>query len=150
MSIENGQRSIREYCMEITAGAREIFPLLCPVREYDWIPQWQCKIIYSESGVAELGCVFQTDFNDQYGVETWVVSHYDKYNKIAFVRTGEQRTTRYEITLTSADSSTTILWRQELTGLNSQGNEMLATVSEEDFQTMMKHLEQLLIQYLAT
>jgi hypothetical protein len=150
MNIENGQRSIREYWMEMAAGAEDIFPLLCPVREYDWIPQWRCKIVYTESGFAELGCVIQTDFDDQYGVETWVVSHYEKDSKIAFVRTGEHRTTRYEITLTSAVNSTMLFWRQEITGLSSKGNDQLTPASEDEFQTIMKHLEQLLIQYLAT
>ena len=45
----------------VKAKPEEIFPLLCPVREYDWIPEWDCTMVYSESGIAERGCVFQTD-----------------------------------------------------------------------------------------
>jgi len=38
---------------------RQVFRLACPVKEDDWLPGWRDKreIVYSESGVAELGCV---------------------------------------------------------------------------------------------
>lgn len=137
------------YRMEVKAPAGQVFPLLCPVREYEWIPHWSCRLIYSESGYAEAGCVFQTDSGAEYGVETWVVSHYENNAKIAFVRTGSRRTTRYEITLTPTENATTLLWRQEITGLDDIGNELVTASSEQEFQTMMESLEQLLIQYLA-
>jgi hypothetical protein len=31
------RRVVRRYCYEIDASPERIFPLLCPVREYDWI-----------------------------------------------------------------------------------------------------------------
>src|SRR5208283_1284485 len=38
----------------------KVFPLLCPVREYEWFNDWKCTMVYSESGVAENNCVFYT------------------------------------------------------------------------------------------
>lgn len=52
-----------------------IFPLLCPVLEYDWVPGWECELVYTESGVAESGAVFRTERERDGGLDTWVVSH---------------------------------------------------------------------------
>jgi hypothetical protein len=37
-----------------------VFPLLCPVREYEWLDGWECEMIYSTSGIAEDSCIFKT------------------------------------------------------------------------------------------
>jgi hypothetical protein len=37
-----------------------VFPLLCPVREYEWFNDWKCTMVYSESGIAEQNGVFYT------------------------------------------------------------------------------------------
>lgn len=44
----------------VSAEPEAIFPLLCPVREFDWIPTWDCDLVYTGSGIAEEGCVFRT------------------------------------------------------------------------------------------
>ncbi len=143
-----GKRLTREYPMLMAYPARDIFPLLCPVREYEWIPHWRCRLVHSQSGHAELGCVFQTDFTDDYGLETWVVSRYEKEKEIAFVRTGEHRTTRYTISLTPTAGGTTLLWRQEITALTPRGEELLGAVAESGFTAMMRQLEELLNRHL--
>ena len=76
MSAFDAKRVSREYTQTNDAPPEKVFPLLCPVREADWVPGWQYRLIYSESGVAEDGCVFSTP-NDS-GTETvWMVTHYD-------------------------------------------------------------------------
>ena len=44
-----------EHSVEFTVPAtpERVFPLLCPVLEYRWIPTWQCELLHSDSGVAE-------------------------------------------------------------------------------------------------
>jgi hypothetical protein len=49
---------IGEFDLNGTAG--EIFPLLCPILEYDWLPGWRCTMLYSDSGVAEDNAIFHT------------------------------------------------------------------------------------------
>jgi hypothetical protein len=44
----------------VPGTAREVFPLLCPVLEYDWLPGWRCRMHWSRSGVAEKDAVFST------------------------------------------------------------------------------------------
>ena len=37
-----------------------MFPLLCPVREADWIAGWDPRLVITASGTAEPDCVFVT------------------------------------------------------------------------------------------
>ncbi len=148
MKKTTGKRLTREYRMLMAYSARDIFPLLCPVREYEWIPHWRCRLVHSQSGHAELGCVFQTDFADGYGLETWVVSRYEKEKEIAFVRTGEHRTTRYTISLTPTATGTMLLWSQEITAITPRGEDLLEAGADSGFTTMMQQLEQLLNRHL--
>jgi hypothetical protein len=53
------ERVEREATFELNAGAGRIFPLLCPVREYEWIPSWRCEMLYSDSGLAEKDAIFR-------------------------------------------------------------------------------------------
>jgi hypothetical protein len=144
------KRVVCEYEHFLDAQSAEIFPLLCPVREYEWIPQWRCDIIYTQSGVAELGCVFTTDYDDDFGKETWVVFSYAPSEKIAFVRTGKHRTTRYEVYLQPREKGTLIRWSQEITALDSRGDDLLAEFSQASFEAFMIPLNRMLAHYLAT
>ncbi len=143
-------RVVREFQTKLDGKPEEIFPLLCPVREYDWIQQWQCDMVYSKSGFAELGCVFTTDFGDAYGRETWVVCHYKPNESITFVRTGLRRTTRYEISLTPVESRASILWRQEITGLDKKGEQLVERYTQDAFEKIMQPLNGMLNHYLKT
>lgn len=49
----NRLRTIRTHTIVLEAAPEGVFPLLCPVREYDWIEPWRCRMIYSQSGFAE-------------------------------------------------------------------------------------------------
>ena len=69
-------RVSHEYTQTNEAPPDKVFPLLCPVREADWVPGWKYNLIYSESGVAEDGCVFSTP-NDGGPDTTWMVTRYD-------------------------------------------------------------------------
>lgn len=135
----------------VSAAPEAVFPLLCPVREYDWVPGWDCRLVYTESGVAEAGCVFQTDRPADGGVDTWVVSRYEPDERIGFVRVSPLRTVRYDIDLTGNDDGTTTLeWRQEITALGDEGDRHLETLTEDDFVAMIDRLESMLDHYLAT
>ena len=50
-----------EHTALVPAPAHRVFPLLCPVREPEWIPGWSCELIHTASRLAEKGCVFRTD-----------------------------------------------------------------------------------------
>lgn len=146
--ITERKRVVYRYPMVVKATAEDIFPLLCPVAEYDWISHWQCDVLYTGSGKAELGCVFATDFDDGYGREVWVVYHYEPLKKIAFVRGGEKRTMRYEISLAEEGGQTSLLWQQEVTALDDAGDALIQNKGEQRFSSQMALLEKQLCHYL--
>jgi len=145
------QRFTREIELRIAASPQRVFPLLCPVREYDWIAPWQCRMRYTESGVAENNCIFETDFPHNGGRETWVVSAYDQDRGIAFVRfTAEEKVVKLDIRLdATADGGTRLLWRKTFTGLSPAGNQIVASMAG-DFEAEAARIGKMLSHYLST
>jgi hypothetical protein len=144
----SGKRIIRSYSKELPSPPETVFPLLCPVREYDWIPDWNCEIIYTKSGYAELGCVFTTDFNDHSGLETWVVCLYETNRQIGFVKTGQHATSRYTVSLDPNQTGSIIKWKQEITSLDKHGDLLLDNITETAYYARMEHTNKLLEYYL--
>ncbi len=135
----------------IRADPETIFPLLCPVREFDWIPAWECEIVYTETGLAEEGCVFQTDKAGDGGIDTWVISRYQPQERISFVRVNSLRTIRYDIYLEpEGDGSTTLRWEQEITALDEDGDRHVAAQHQEEFAATIREVERMLEHYLKT
>ncbi len=132
----------------INAGAAEVFPLLCPVREFDWIEKWESELIYSDTGLAELGCVFSTQSPHDGGKDIWVISRHDLNERVQFIRVDSIRSIRYDLTLTEDEGKTKILWQQEVTALNERGNTFVETVKQHEFDKQIKMLEELLNFYV--
>ena len=76
--------------------------MLCPVREADWIDGWQYKMIYSDSGLAEKGCVFSTP-NANGNDSIWYITEHDpKKGHIEFVKlTASEMVIKITINLTN-------------------------------------------------
>ena len=73
-----GTPLVRSYVQHIEAPPQVVFPLICPVREGDWLEGWaeRCEVIWSASGLAEPGCVFRTAEDD--GPDTvWIITEHD-------------------------------------------------------------------------
>lgn len=60
MKIVKPIRAVHTYTQRLVAQPDAVFPLLCPVREAEWIEGWEPRLVASESGVAERDCVFVT------------------------------------------------------------------------------------------
>ena len=60
MDIQHPIRVVHTYTQSLDGSPEEVLPLLCPVREADWVPGWAPRLVLSESGVAERDCVFIT------------------------------------------------------------------------------------------
>lgn len=130
-----------------TVAPEKVFPLLCPEREYEWIPTWDCEIVYTESGVAEHDCIFTTQFPGDVK-ETWYVDRYEPNSIIQFIKISDRMATRYTITLKECEGGTELVWAQTLTALNEKGNELLENFSDEAFFNRIGNLEKLLKSYL--
>jgi hypothetical protein len=127
MTAFQAKRIKLEYTHTISATPDKIFPLLCPVREKDWIEGWNCELIYSRTGVAENNCVFTTDF-PRGREEVWTVSRYEpELHVIQFVIVSpEAYVMKLDISLReSADNSTAVSWSTTFTGLTTEGNSFI-------------------------
>ena len=85
MERKNAKRCVSRFELGFDGRPDQVFPLLCPVREHEWVDGWSCDMLYSDTGVAELGGVFRTSFADA-GDETWTISRYEPGRTIEFVR----------------------------------------------------------------
>lgn len=134
------------------ATPEKVFPLLCPVREKDWLDGWEYKMIWSESGFAEEGCVFSTPHHGK-SETTWIVTKYDPINfQIEFVRfTPAENVARIFINLEANGSgSTDAFIKYEYTALNREQIEYLETGLQKDFQSSMHWWEKAINHYLET
>lgn len=134
----------------INAPPEAVFPLLCPVREYDWIPEWDCRLVHTESGLAEPGCIFQTEREAEDGLDTWVISRHEPNDRIAFVRMNHLRVMQYEILIERAgEDSSLLVWTQLITALSEEGDRHVEALREADFAQVITKLEALLNDYLS-
>ena len=160
MTAFKADRIVHEFTQTNPAAPVKVFPLLCPVRKADWLPGWQYRLIYSESGVAELGCVFTTPTppasgaqNQALSEKTWIVTDYDPAAfRIAFVWIEPGRIiTEICIQLAAGERGTTrshICYRY--TGLSPDGNRELGHYDEKWFASKMQNWETTINYYLRT
>ena len=147
-----GERAVFKGKQNYSFPPEDVFPMLCPVREYEYLPPWECDIVYLDSGLAERGGVFTTlphGEGDQKDV--WVISRHDKNQAIEFVRVNGLRSILYRFELQGTETGGTVVnWEQIITGLTEEGNRHVETLKQSDFTAMLAHMEELLQHYLAT
>ena len=73
--IKKPYRAKHSYTQKIAATPEAVFPMLCPVREAEWLEGWAPTVVFSHSGVAEEDCVFITPRGEREAV--WVVVRHD-------------------------------------------------------------------------
>lgn len=103
--------------MRLPAPPEVVFPLLCPIREAEWLRGWTARMVHSRSGVAERGCVFTTPGHG--GPErVWVVTRHEAPRAVQFiVLTPDSHLTQLEIALEPDPEGTRALWVYTLTAL---------------------------------
>jgi hypothetical protein len=148
----HSKRSVQTGVMTLAAPPRQVFPLLCPKREYDWIPIWQCRMIYSDTGYAEDNGIFFTDFREDRGPEWWVVTRYEPCRAIEFIRLAPGlRITRLDIHLAGDGPDRTIAtWTQTMTALSPEGNSYIDHYGDSSYSQEIRIIEEMLNHYLQT
>ncbi len=144
------KRVTREFTQTNNAPPDRVFPLLCPVREADWVPGWEYRLVYSQSGIAELGCVFTTPNPD--GVDsTWIVTEYEPPRRTAFAWVWPNMiATLIEIQLEPAGAQTKVHIRYTYTALSDAGARELARYDRAWFESKMTSWEKAINHYLRT
>lgn len=141
------RRAVRTHDHLAPAAPERVFPLLCPIREYEWIPGWSCDLLFSRSGVAERDCVFSTNF-PQEGPETWLATRHEPPRLVEFVRMGPERVMRYVLALAPENGSTRLTITQTVTYLDREVAERRCALEDEEFGRRMERLMRLLDHWL--
>lgn len=142
----------KKYCQTIYALPDQVFPLLCPVREAEWLDGWRYTMIYSQSGVVENGAVFSTPYECEPDT-VWVVTKYDPSNhRIQFARfTHQSRVCVLDIGVRLRDKSSSYVdITYTYTGISTAGNKFIDEITDDVFRTDMQHWENSVNYFLKT
>jgi hypothetical protein len=155
MTSIRSTRITRQYTQRIEAPPARVFPLLCPVREAEWLEGWGeiVEMVHSESGLAEEGCVFLTRPPDQ--VETvWMITRHDATRGVVeFARvTPGLLATRLCILVQAAEGeASTVKVTYHFTPLSEAGVALAREAhSEEAFRSSMAWWEASMNHWLRT
>lgn len=141
-----------EDAFEVAAAPERVFPLLCPVREHDWIPTWRAEVVHSRSGLAELGCVFTTQTPAE-DVRTWVCTRFEPNRALAYtVFSSLGYVMLLDITLTPrrGGDHCSLAWRRRFAAVDAAGNDWVAKLDAGVVAQSTTALATLLRHYLAT
>jgi len=131
----SARRTTRTYRQTINSTPEKVFPLLCPVREAEWLDGWQYAMIYSESGLIEEGAVFTTPHKGEEDT-VWIVTKHDPGKReIQFARfTHESRTCVLRIAVTAnTEHSSFVDISYIYTATAPAGNDFIDRLTEETF-----------------
>ena len=143
---------------KLSAVPAEIFPLLCPVLEYDWLPGWTCTMYFSDCGFAEKDAIFHTRENLGKKV-VWTCIAYEPDTFIEYLMvSGTDAVVRLSIRLEGGGGGvdtggikrgTEVTWRMLFTLTSSISIKVLGKAfSEAAFNKMMTNRKRELQYYL--
>ena len=150
--MKTSRRVKRSYLQRLDAPAARVFPLICPVKEAEWLDGWEYEMIHSESGLAEEGCVFSTQ-GDGEADTTWVISRHDKEKQLVeFVRfTPDSRTCVLKIAVTPKDDTASyVKITYTYTGITAKGNTWIDNFTEDAFLEAVQFWERSMNNFLET
>jgi hypothetical protein len=145
------KRIVTKYSHVLDATPDRVFPLLCPVREYDWLPYWSCRMMYTESGIAELDCIFQTTLPEE-PEAIWMCSRYEPDQAIDYVVLSPGLQVHHlSIRLSQpAPSKTRLDWTRTYTALTPEAEARLMKFVDSRLGQINEILTISLAHYLAT
>jgi hypothetical protein len=148
MNIVRPQRACRTYVQRLVAPPSEVFPLLCPVREADWIEGWEPRLVVSESGVAERDCVFVTPAHPEDAI-WYVTRHEPEAGFVEMLKITPQVTAcRLTIQLTPAPGGCEARVTYAHTSLGPAGDAFVESFTEDFYRDFMQTWEKQLNHYL--
>jgi len=139
---------ICRHTMHLVAPPEAVHPLLCPVREQDWIEGWRATILRSASGVAEEGCVFTIPGLD--GPDwLWIIAVHQAQHIRFTIHAPGSHTTLLDLRLAKEAPGTRLDWTYDLVSLAPAGEAYIQGYVAR-FPVAMALLERRLAHYLAT
>ena len=139
--IRRPVRVTRNFTQKLDGAPDEVLPLLCPVREVEWVPGWLPRLVLSASGVAERDCVFITpDTAAGAGAEAiWtILSHDPDAGTVEMLKvTPGFLVVRLAITLRAREGASYAEVSYQYTALSTAGE---AYVRERSEEALNRHL----------
>jgi len=145
------QRASRSQVLHIRAARKEVFSLLCPVREAEYLSGWKADILYSESGVAEEGCVFRTQ-RPGMAPSIWTITKHDaNAGRIEFVVvTPESHVTFLHLDLVATPGNACdVTFTYTHRAISDVGCSFIAEFTDDRFRKQMNGIEESLNAYLS-
>lgn len=148
MKIVKPIRATRTYTQHLVAVPEAVFPLLCPVREADWIEGWNPPLVISSSGLAERDCVFTTSAEAVDAV--WYITRHEPDAGFVEMLKITPHVTACRLTIqlraTGVESEADITYTH--TSLGPEGDRFVAAFTEDSYRQFMRDWETRINHYL--
>jgi hypothetical protein len=151
MKVVEPFRVTRTYVQKLQASPEEVFPLLCPVRETEWVDGWDPLVVYSRCGLAEPDSVFLTGNEEPDSV--WVITNRDSDNFEMEIIKVTPWTTVAKITISlrqSEQSGTDATVTYTYTALSEAGKDFINNYTESFYAEFMRYWETRINDYLSS
>lgn len=148
MKISPPVRVTRTYVQHLVAEPAKVFPLLCPVREADWIEDWDPISVFTQSGIAEQDCVFVTAAQPNNAV--WFITRYEPENDfVEMVKiTPEVTACKLSIQLRAVPNGSEAEVTYSHTSLGPEGDAFVESFTEDYYLQFMQEWEEQINHYL--
>lgn len=150
MNVIPPKRVSHSYTQSLVGPPEAVFPLLCPVREADWLEDWNPLVVASASGIAEEDCVFVTQSEADSTV--WYTTRYQPEDGfIEFVRVTPGLTAcRLSIKVDGAPGGASARVTYTHTSLGARGDAFVDGFDAATYGRFMQDWERRMNHYLAT
>ena len=158
MMKTNARQIVCEKEKTIKGKPKAIFPLLCPVLEEKWLPNWKYDLLYSKSGVNETGCIFREDISGtHYFGETvtaiWTtILHDPEAKRVEFIIVhGDRALSRSTVQVSQLDGGySRVQWRKVLTSLSPKNDKFSDQEIKQKIKESLEFIADTLSYYCET
>jgi len=150
MEIRKPVRATRTFTQALVASPDRVFPLLCPVREADWLEGWDPHSVITYSGFAEPDCVFVTRAEPHPSI--WFVTrHEPDRGFVEMLKISPEVTAcRLQIQLAATPGGCAANVTYSHTSLGPKGDAFVAGFTDEFYEGFMREWETRMNHYLKT
>lgn len=150
MQIQPPNRVQHSYVQRLEAAPEVVFPLLCPVREAEWLEGWDPRLVLTDSGFAEEGCVFVTQAEPDDAI--WFITRHEAGTGcVEMVKITPQVTAcRLRIELANAPHGCDATVTYSHTSLGPAGDEFVAAFNAAYYLDFMQAWERAMNHFLRT
>lgn len=132
--------------LHVPAPVARVFPLLCPVREREWLDGWEADVLHSASGLAEAGCVFVGRAGGNVG--TYLVTRYEPESLVEFAVHYGDVVEQMSIRVRASPGGTDLDWSKTFTALSPEGNAWIEARVPAAIEARLGDLERMLVRFV--